>query len=152
MMHEDQDEHRRGSTERRLPVCKYIWTYLNLTSGLMPIYQWKFLHRKYILKKKIFRHETKQKTKKVNWVFLPWFWLLQSLAFKMTPFNKLRPRTEVAILAMFAWTWTLNVQEILQDWCYMSLGLSATEFMLGESILSTVWLMVGVHYSINILR
>ena len=51
-MHEDQDERRRGGAERRLPICRYIWWYLNLTNGMMPIEQWKFLHRKYILKKK----------------------------------------------------------------------------------------------------
>ena len=52
MMHEDRDEQRRGGAERRLPICRYIWWYLNLTNGMMPIEQWKFLHRKYILKKK----------------------------------------------------------------------------------------------------
>ena len=150
MMHEDQDEHRRGSTERRLPVCKYIWTYLNLTSGLRPIYQWKFLHRKYILKKKIFRHETKQKTKKVNWVFLPWFWLLQSLAFKMTPFNKLRPRTEVAILAMFAWTWTLN-RKYFRISALCNWDCRPQSSCWKKSMLSTIWLLVRIHYSINIL-
>ena len=39
MMHEDQDEQRRGSAERRLPVYKYVETYLNRTNGLMPIEQ-----------------------------------------------------------------------------------------------------------------
>ena len=52
MMHEDQAKQRRGGTERRLLICTYIWKYLNLTNGLMPIEQRKFLHRKYILKKK----------------------------------------------------------------------------------------------------
>ena len=42
MTHEDQDQQRRGGAEKRLPICKHIWTYLNLANGLMPIDQWKF--------------------------------------------------------------------------------------------------------------
>ena len=41
-MHEDRDERRRGGAERRLPICRYIWWYLNLTNGMMPIEQRNF--------------------------------------------------------------------------------------------------------------
>ena len=67
MKHEDQDEQRRGSAERRLPVYKYVETYLNRTNGLMPIEQWKFLHRKYILKKKKYGGRTS------IWYPIDWF-------------------------------------------------------------------------------
>ena len=48
-MHEDQD---RGRAERRLAICN-IFEHISLTNSLMMhIEHWKFLHRKYILKKK----------------------------------------------------------------------------------------------------
>ena len=62
-MHEDQD---RGGAVRRLAICN-IFEHISLTNSLMMhIEHWKFLHRKYILKKKpkCFRHEKHMRN---NW-------------------------------------------------------------------------------------